>query len=122
MKNFCMLLLYVPILNTLQQIFLKESASDAPGNFGAAWILELLSSPWFILAIAAEVACFVLWLRILEKIDLAKAFPLSAISYVFVLAAAWFFFDEPVSALQLIGSALIMGGVWCVSMASGRET
>lgn len=118
MRNFNTLWLYVPLLNTLQQIFLKQSASATPAEFGATWFVAVFSSPWFILAIAAEIACFVLWLRILAEIDLAKAFPLSAISYVFVLASAWFFYGEPSSALQLTGGALIIAGVWCVSTAS----
>jgi multidrug transporter EmrE-like cation transporter len=118
MKNTLMLWFSIPLLNTLQQIFLKLSAAAAPANFGETWFLNLVSSPWFILAITAEIACFVLWLRILAEFDLAKAFPMSAISYVFVLASAWLFFAEPVSALQLTGSALILAGVWCVSTAS----
>lgn len=118
MKNMRIAWLYVPILNTLQQIFLKQSATATPAKLGASWFFTLFSSPWFVLAIAAEIACFVVWMRILAEYDLAKAFPLSAISYVFVLACAWLLFAEPVSALQLIGSTFIIAGVWCVSTAS----
>ncbi|MFD1747338.1 EamA family transporter [Rhizobium helianthi] len=117
-KSYRMLWLYVPILNALQQIFLKQSASTFVDDFGMNWLTALLSSPWFLLAIAAEIACFVLWIRILAEVDLTKAFPISAISYVFVLASAWFLYDEPASLLQLVGSALIMTGVWWISTAS----
>lgn len=117
MKNFHTLWLSIPLLNTLQQIFLKQSAHSLSGDFGIVWIMSLGSSAWFILAIIAEIACFILWMRVLAKTDLSKAFTLSAISYVFVLASAWLFYAEPISALQLGGSGLIILGAWCVSTA-----
>src|SRR4051812_26530357 len=102
-RNFRKLWLYVPVLNTLQQIFFKQSAAATLGDFGWRWLSDILLSPWFLLGIAAEIACFVLWIRILAEVDLAKAFPISAISYAFVLASAWFFYAEPVSVLQIAG-------------------
>jgi drug/metabolite transporter (DMT)-like permease len=122
MKDLPTLWLSIPLLNTLQQIFLKESADHVSGQFGITWIVELVSSPWFILAIIAEIVCFVLWLRVLARTDLSKAFPLSAISYVFVLASAWLLYSEQVSALQLGGSALIIAGAWCVSTAPAEKS
>lgn len=117
MKDLHTLWLSIPLLNTLQQIFLKQSAIAAAGGFGIEWIVTLATSPWFLLAILAEIACLVLWLRVLAQTDLSRAFALSAMSYVFVLASAWFLYSEPVSALQLGGSALIIAGAWCVSTA-----
>ncbi len=117
MKEFHTLWISIPLLNTLQQIFLKQSADGLSGDFGFQWIVLLGSSPCFILAIIAEIACFILWMRVLAKTDLSKAFTLSAISYVFVLASAWLFYAEPISTLQLGGSALIILGAWCVSTA-----
>lgn len=117
MRDLPTIWLSIPLLNTLQQIFLKESAVHVSGEFGAQWLINLATSPWFTLAIIAEIVCFVLWLRVLAQTDLSKAFPLSAVSYVFVLASAWFLYSEPVSTLQLGGSALIIAGAWCVSTA-----
>lgn len=122
MKNFHTLWLSIPLLNTLQQIFLKQSADHVSGEFGIKWIVALGASPWFILAIIAEVVCFILWMRVLAQTDLSRAFPLSAISYVFVLASAWLFYAEPISALQIGGSALIILGAWCVSTAPEEST
>lgn len=122
MKDFHTLWLSIPLLNTLQQIFLKQSAEHVTGQFDIEWILALGLSPWFILAIIAEIACFILWLRVLAETDLSKAFPLSAISYVFVLASAWLLYAEPISALQVGGSALIIVGAWCISTSPEERT
>lgn len=107
----------IPILNVLQQFLLKEGADQAMTSEGAVWILRLLGSPWFMAAIGAEIACFVIWMTVLAELDLGKAFPLSAISYVLIMALAWLLFSEPASVLEIIGSLLILAGVWCIASA-----
>lgn len=108
--------LAVPLLNTAQQLLLKRSAEEAARTHGE-WLFHILSSPWFFAAIAAEIACFAIWMTVLSQLDISKAFPLSAISYVFVMAVAWLAFGEPVSVLQLAGSGLILIGIWCIATA-----
>lgn len=115
--------LLVPILNALQQIFLKQSASALAGAPGG-WLDALFTSPWFALAIAAEIACFGIWMTVLAEMDLSAAFPLSAISYVLIMGIAWFVYGEPVTWLEMVGSALILAGVWCIAgaMPADRDT
>ena len=50
----------------------------------------------------------------------SRAFPLSAVSYILILTVSWLVFEESISLLQLIGSGLILAGVWLISTA-GRE-
>lgn len=117
--------LAVPFLNALQQILLKLSALDAApqaaSDTGASWLPPLLTSPWFLAAVGAEIACFGIWMTVLSHVDLAKAFPLSAVSYVLIMATAWFAFGEPIQPLQGIGSLLILAGIWLIATASRRS-
>ena len=69
-----------------------------------------------IAAVGAEVACFVIWMHVLTELDLSRAFPLTAVSYIMIFAASWLVFNEDVSLLQLIGSGLILGGAWLISL------
>ncbi|MDW5317109.1 EamA family transporter [Rhizobium sp. PL01] len=110
--------LAVPVLNTLFQIFIKRGAENL-GETGDPphWIAGALQSPWILAALAVEIICFFLWMRILSELNLSKAFPLSAISYVLVIASGWLVFGEPVVALQVIGSILILAGVWLIAVA-----
>ncbi|RKE77392.1 EamA family transporter [Rhizobium sp. AG855] len=110
--------LAVPVLNTAQQLLLKQSALAISQTGETGWLAQLFVSPWFAGAILAEIVCFFIWMRVLSELDLAKAFPLSAISYVFILASAWLFFGEPVTIVEIGGSMLIMLGVWCLSSPS----
>ena len=111
--------LAIPVLNTLFQIFIKLAADGASGH-GTSWFSGSLASPWFLAAVAVEIACFLIWMQVLSELDLSKAFPLSALSYVLVLLSSWVYFREQITALQLIGSALILGGVWLIGTASGH--
>ena len=43
---------------------------------------------------------------------LLLAIPMSALSYLLVVAAGWFYFHEPATLLQVVGGAAILTGVW----------
>lgn len=104
----------------MQQIFLKCAAESVQSSTGH-WIFGLLSGPWFLAAIAAEIVCFVIWLTVLAEVELSKAFPLSALSYVLIIAVAFLLFDEQLTALQVGGSCLILAGIWCIGGAPVTE-
>ncbi|MDW6025468.1 EamA family transporter [Mesorhizobium sp. BAC0120] len=108
--------LAIPLLNTLSQLLIKFAAENITGS-GSEWLQSAATSPWLIAAIGVEVACFVVWIQVLAGLDLSKAFPLSAVSYILILAVSWLVFDESISPLQLVGSALILAGVWLISTA-----
>ncbi|TRL40258.1 EamA family transporter [Rhizobium straminoryzae] len=112
----------IPALNLLQQVLLKESAEKVTVAGLPEFLLHVLTSPWFLAAIVAEAVCFLIWMTVLSELDLSRAFPLSAASYVLVMLFAWAFFDEPVTPLQLAGSALILGGIACIASAPSSQT
>ena len=119
MKKNLILWSLVPILSTLYQLFIKLVAHDVEGlDFGLTWLTHAVHIPWMWAALASELAAFVIWLQILSNHDLSKAFPLTAISYVMILCISWFGFHETILPLQLIGSALILAGVWVIATAN----
>jgi len=109
--------LAVPALSTLFQFFLKLGAEHLDDKAGQAWLWQALSSPWILAAIAIEIVGFFIWMNVLAELDLSRAFPLTGISYVLIVASGWFVFGEKVVALQLIGSGLILTGVWLIAGA-----
>jgi multidrug transporter EmrE-like cation transporter len=114
--------LAVPVLNTLYQFFIKHGAAQLDGAAGADWLWQALASHWILAAIAVEIACFFIWMNVLAELDLSRAFPLSGISYVLIIATGWFVFGEPVVGLQVIGSGLILTGVWLIASAAGEPS
>ncbi|TXI01526.1 MAG: transporter [Rhizobium sp.] len=110
--------LAVPVLNTLFQFFVKHGAEQLSDGSAGGWLWQALSSYWILAAIAVEIACFFIWMNVLAELDLSRAFPLSGISYVLIIATGWFVFGERVVALQVIGSGLILLGVWLIAGAN----
>ncbi|MGV1758673.1 SMR family transporter [Rhizobium sp. P44RR-XXIV] len=110
--------LAVPVLSTLYQLFIKLGAAQLKDEGTLTWFWHALSSHWILAAIVVEIVAFFIWMNVLAELELSRAFPLTGISYVLVVAAGWFFFGERVVALQMIGSGLILTGVWLIAGAS----
>lgn len=69
-------------------------------------------SNWRLIAGLATYGCgTLLWIYCLGKLDLSIAFPASAAQFIFVLAGAHWILGEQISALQLIGTAIILLGI-----------
>ncbi len=99
---------------------LAAEMRDMP--FRWSWLAQATHSPWAMVVLLSEVLSFILWLNVLTNVPLSKAFPITAVAYICILLMSWTLFKEPVMPLQIIGSALILAGVWLVSTASHYKT
>ena len=80
----------IPILSMLYQLFLKLAAQHMePMDVGLAWLAQAATTPWMWAALLCEALAFMVWMQILSKHDLSKAFPLTAISYVLIMGISW---------------------------------
>lgn len=111
----------LPILGTLYQAGVKKlalSLGDTP--LSMEWFVTAIHSPWTFIVLMSEVASFLLWMNVLSTVCVSKAVPITAISYVFILLSGWVIFDEPVKLLQLVGSAMIVWGIWLICTAKAK--
>jgi drug/metabolite transporter (DMT)-like permease len=109
----------IPILSMLTQISTKMLAAQLKAiDFGWEWLLQAIHIPWVLGILACEAIGFTLWLGILAHTTISKAIPITALSYVLVLLVSWMAFKEPILPLQVVGSILIIGGVWLIGTAS----
>ena len=112
----------LPLLTLGYQIAAKASAGHlAHVRFDADWLLAAVRLPSVQILLVCEVASFVAWMTVLSEMPLSAAFPLSAVSYVLIIAASAVVFHEPVGLLQVVGSLAILAGVWLIGRG-GRET
>jgi len=94
------------------QLGLKLGSDPLTGlAFGADWIAIALTSPWVQFGILCYVLAFVLWMLILDKMELSLAFPLSGMVYVVVMVASALGLHETPSPLHWAGVGLIVTGV-----------
>ena len=99
-------------VDTGVQIAFKLAAKElGDGALDADWLAAAAASPTVWCAVLMYLTVFVLWILILQQIDLSRAFPLTALSYITVPAAGVLFFHESLSLAQMAGIALILVGV-----------
>jgi drug/metabolite transporter (DMT)-like permease len=102
------------------QLLLKRGMSSiGPLTLSAGQLIPLLwrlaSNPLVVVGLAVYMGGTVFWLTALSRMDLSYAYPFASLSYVVMLAASWRLFGEELSALRLLGSLVIMFGVFLIS-------
>jgi multidrug transporter EmrE-like cation transporter len=100
------------LFDTAVQIAFKLAGKQlGDGALDLAWLTAASQSPAVWCAVALYFTVFVLWMLILQQIDLSRAFPLTGLTYVTVPAAGLLLFNENLDWAQGVGIAFILGGV-----------
>jgi len=99
-------------LDTGSQLAFKWAGDQlGSGALNAGWLMHALVTPGLWIGVACYVGTLLVWLRVLQRMDLSRAFPMSGISYVTVPALAVVLFRESLTLTQLAGIAAICAGV-----------
>ena len=97
---------------TATQLTFKWAGSELEDQeLGLAFLGAALAKPSVWAAIVGYVGMFVLWIDILKRTPLSRAYLITAIVYVPVSIGAWLIFGEQISVLRGVGIAAIMMGV-----------
>ena len=78
------------------------------------WIIAFLSPP-LVFAIVCIVAGTALWLGVLYRMDLSRAYPFLGLGTILVVALSRVWLREPVSLLRWFGVGLIAAGISLVA-------
>ncbi len=62
-------------------------------------------------ALAIYGGATLLWIHLLRSVELSRAYPFMALSFVLVPIMSWWLFSEQLSASYLVGTLLIVGGI-----------
>ena len=76
-----------------------------------SFMLHLLLNPWIMSALAAAFLASFFWMAAMTRLQLSHAYPFMGLTFVLVLLASGFFFQEPVTLLRVVGVALIVLGL-----------
>jgi multidrug transporter EmrE-like cation transporter len=109
------------LLSSAAQLLLKYGASS-PSIQKAIYshsILNLfyamISTPQIILGLVCFGVSLILWIVILSRTDVSYAYPFVALGICLTILAGWFFFNESLSLLRIIGVAIVVAGVITVA-------
>ena len=114
-------LLVLMIFDTLAQVSFKFAAQDAlPAVASLAWLLRLLSHPWTYGAVAGYLGAFFTWLTLLKRAPIGPAFAATHLQVVSVLLVSAWLFNEPLTLAKVLGTLLILAGIFCLGVAESR--
>jgi drug/metabolite transporter (DMT)-like permease len=97
---------------SLGQLLFKYSAGRLPAHPG---ILDWASNGYFLLALLIYGACTIVWIALLQRVELSKAYPFFALSFVLVPLLSRLFFGEPLALWFVPGALLILLGIVLVT-------
>jgi multidrug transporter EmrE-like cation transporter len=99
-------------LDTGSQLAFKWAGQRVgPGSLDLAWLGRALVTPGLWVGVGCYVGTLLVWMQVLQRMDLSRAFPITGISYVTVPALAVVLFRESLTSMQLAGIAAICAGV-----------
>ena len=109
-------MIYLPIIAAAisagGQVLLKYAMiKHGPIDFSLHGLLNLFLEPRLLLALVLYAAALLMWLQVLSKVPLSTAYPILAVTYVFVPVLSIIFLGERFQQPQLIGMLLILAGV-----------
>lgn len=104
--------------DTLAQLSFKLAGDHAlPLEWGLPWLQRLFGQPWIYGAILGYIGAFFTWMTLLERAPIGPAFAASHLEVVSVLLVSAWLLGEPITAVHLVGAALILAGVACLARA-----
>lgn len=115
------MLLVAVALGAVGQILLKvgmDTVSDSASAVGK--LIQAFQCGKVITGFLCYGVSSLLWLLVIQRVDLSYAYPMIALSYVAVVFLSWKFLGEHVPGLRLGGLALIAIGVVLVGIAKPK--
>ena len=110
-------LMFFLIVSTGIQILFKHIALGPGGKC----YLYLLLDPLFSLCVLLFLAQTTLWLSVLKRLPLSKAYPYTSLTLVTLLISGALFFKEHISWGNVLGALIIMTGVVVLTGARNNQ-
>ncbi|SDT22133.1 undecaprenyl phosphate-alpha-L-ara4N flippase subunit ArnE [Pseudomonas asplenii] len=74
-------------------------------------MFDKLRSPWLWLALASLGLGLLVWLLVLQRLEVGVAYPMLSLNFVLITLVAHYLFKESIDSRHWFGVALIMAGV-----------
>lgn len=103
------LLLGACLLTCLGQIAQKLAVDQWRGHFPG--VAAALASAWLWLALASLGCGLLLWLVVLQRLDVGIAYPMLGINFVLITLTGRYLFNESVDRRHWLGVLMILAGV-----------
>ncbi|MGI9350697.1 MAG: hypothetical protein ACR2O3_03975 [Rhizobiaceae bacterium] len=111
------LLLVAVVLMSVVQVIIKLRFNSVHGQIPLsadgfpAFLMKAMKDPYLWLAGITLVTAAILWYSAISRMSLGVAFAFAALSYPLVMAGSYAFLGETFAMPQIMGCALIVGGL-----------
>lgn len=108
-------------MSAVAQLLLKLGMSSEPVQkaLGLDSILDAVwnvATNWQVVGgLGLYVIAAIVWLFVLARADLSFAYPFVGIGFILTMLLGWVILGETLGAARLLGTLLVVGGVWLVS-------
>lgn len=106
-------------LGALGQILVKVGAVNLDLNFSPSHlvpsIISILKNLPVMSGIISYGLSFLLWIKVLSKVELSYAYPMVSLGYVLIMIFSYFLFKENITPLRIVGVLFIIVGVILVA-------
>ena len=116
------LVLICVLLNVGAQLALKQGVEtmgavvlNLPNFFPT--IMKMITSYWIIIGGVIYVASVFVWLLVLNRIEVSKAYPLISIGYLLNAVAAYYLLGEHVTLMRVVGILIILNHIININYA-----
>lgn len=108
------------LLSVIAQILLKFGMSSvavqsAITSGGVNAIFAVITNLFVIFGLSAYVSSAAIWLAVLSKIDVSKAYPFVGLGFIGTMMFAHWFLNEPLTVTKVAGTLLVVSGVLLIS-------
>lgn len=111
------------LLTVYGQIILKwrlNQLDALPEMFTAklVFLLKAVFDPYIFSSFFSAFLASLAWMAALKEFELSKAYPFMSLAFVCVLILSYWLFEETMSAQKIVGSMLIIVGIYLVSKSA----
>jgi multidrug transporter EmrE-like cation transporter len=110
-----LLILFSVSLSVTAQILLKHGISSIENANFMRYFVEVFLNPFFILGLSAYIVSLLVWILVLGKVDVSKAYPFVGLGFIGTMLAAHFLLGETITIIKLVGTLFIVLGVVFIS-------
>jgi len=109
-NKYYLLVVLLAAMNTCSNLLIKLGASKIE-----SFSIRIITNWYLVSGLVLFGLGFVLWIFILNKVQLSTAAPMMSLSYVFVMIISYFLFNEPITSPKIAGVVMILLGVMFIT-------
>ena len=103
------------LLGSIGQVFLKTGLLNEKPEISIRLVTYLFKPNIFIGAVLYAIA-FLLWLVVLSRLELSRAYPFLALNFVFVQIFSFFLLGETITLGKIVGNTFIILGILLITI------